>query len=50
MSYIMQIVWLPPGNVSYIILVQIIQIIQIRYLSSLKYLDDEVGIGDLSEV
>ena len=35
MSYIMQIVWLPPGNVSYIILVQIIQIIQIRDLSAL---------------
>ena len=44
----MQIVRLPPGNMSYII--QIIQIVQIRYLSILKGLDHELGMDDLSEV
>ena len=48
MCYIMQIVRLPPGNMSQII--QIIQIIHVRDIYALKGLDHEVGIGDLSDV
>ena len=42
----MQVIRLPPGNMSQII--QIIQIIQIRNLSAVKDLDQEVGIGNTS--
>ena len=40
--YIIQILWLPLGNVGYII--------QIRHLSAPKYLNHKVGVDDLSYV
>ena len=43
----MQILALPSGNMSPI--TQIIQIIQIRNLSALEYLDHAVGLGNLSD-
>ena len=42
MHQVVQIVRLPPGNMS--------QIMQIRGMSALKYLYHYVGVGDLSDV